>query len=111
MLGVDKSTKSKKPLVIGLALVAGAVIVALLIWYFVSASGEKRQLSQEAAEVAQQLEEQQRTAQAVDTIVSPPSLTVENVTPETNPLAEKVPEVNPVVRANPFTDEYENPFE
>lgn len=110
-MGVEKSEKSKKTLGIALIALAAVIIAALLVWYFVSVYPARREAAQLAGQVASQLEQQQKTAEAVETVVSPPALQAENVTPATNPVAEKVPEVNPVERANPFKEEFENPFE
>lgn len=47
-----------------------------------------------------------KTAEDVVEAVTQPGLNVPS-----NPLGGKVPEVNPVDRANPFKDAYRNPFE
>lgn len=33
-----------------------------------------------------------------------------NIEVQTNPLEEKIPELNPVEKANPFSGSYKNPF-
>lgn len=35
----------------------------------------------------------------------------ENIGAQTNPLEDKVPELNPVETANPFSGSYKNPFQ
>ncbi|HEY4499774.1 MAG TPA: hypothetical protein VJH70_01385 [Candidatus Paceibacterota bacterium] len=48
------------------------------------------------------------TGEAIELLTETPALT-DVVTP-TNPLGDKVPEVNPVDKTNPFKDTYKNPF-
>ena len=108
VLGVEKSARNSKILIIGAILVGLAIIVGLL-WYFLNPT--RRESAQVAELIQEQLEEQGKTNAAVEQVVSPPALSGENVTPETNTVEGKVPEVNPVERANPFAEEFENPFE
>lgn len=108
ILGVEKSTQTRKILLIGLIL-AVLVIGAAVIWYFLNPT--RRESRQVAQQIQEQLEQQEKTNAAVEQVVSPPALSGENVTPQSNPVKEKVPDVNPVERANPFRDEFENPFE
>ncbi len=103
LLGVEKSKNHKGIIVLAVLGIVFVVVIAFL-WYWTDIRKER----EVAEQVAQEL---QQTAQAVETIVSPPALTTESVTPPTNPVEDRVPEVNPVERANPFADEYENPFE
>lgn len=100
MLGVDKSKKPKGIIILVVLGIVLAVIIAFL-WYWTDVRRERQQI----------IQEQQRTAEAVQSVVSPPALPTESVTPQTNPVEGRLPEVNPIERANPFTDEYENPFE
>lgn len=37
--------------------------------------------------------------------------TLPEINPQSNPVENKIPEVNPVERANPFKNIYKNPFE
>lgn len=77
------------------------MVVIAFLWYWTGVRKERQQVEQA----------QQKTAEAVQSVVSPPALSTESVTPPTNPVEDRVPEVNPVERANPFTDAYENPFQ
>ena len=109
VLGVEKSKKAKKALLIVLILIVMVILAIVAIWYF--GNPERREAIQVAKEVEQELEAQERTAEAVEVLVSPPALPIENVAPPTNPVEERVPEINPVERANPFAEEFENPFQ
>ena len=74
-------------------LIPGAVLLIVLIagglWYWYSSRPKPI-----------------KTAEDVVEAVTAPSLEVPS-----NPVQNKVPELNPIDRANPFKDTYKNPFE
>ena len=75
-------------------LIAGILILALLIagiWYW-----------------ATRPEPIKTTEEAIKVLTETSS--VEKAVAPTNPLSEKVPELNPVDKANPFKESYKNPF-
>lgn len=74
-------------------IIVGVVVLALLaavLWYYYS----------------QPKIEPVKTAEDALEAISAPTLDVQS-----NPVEGKVPELNPIDRANPFKDTYKNPFE
>ena len=53
--------------------------------------------------------EEQAAENAVESVLNPPTLP--EIDPNSNPVEDKLPETNPVQKANPFADVYKNPFE
>lgn len=84
----DQSSNTAK-IAIGVAVL---IILGLAGWYYYQKPKEKP--------------EPIKTAEDVVEAVTQPGLEVPS-----NPLGGKVPEVNPVDRANPFKDVYQNPFQ
>lgn len=81
-----------KPIIIGI--VALIVVGGVVAWRF------------KPQKVETPSPEPIKTSQDVVDAVTTPEIEVGS-----NPVANKVPEVNPVDRANPFKDSYKNPFE
>ena len=77
-----------------LGVVALIIIGGLAAWWYRSQKSE----APEPAPI--------KTSEDVVEAVTAPELEVGS-----NPVENKVPEVNPVDRANPFKDSYKNPFE
>lgn len=92
--------KTNKNLTVGL--VAAAAVVVLVVLYLLL-SGEKKTAEQTAVETTQ--EAVQGAAQSATQGTLPETLT----NPQSNP-AEKLPEVNPINRTNPFKEIKTNPF-
>lgn len=77
-------------------IILGAVVIIIIgvaaWWYF-----------------GQQKKEEQAPIKTSEDIVE--AVTVPEIEVGSNPVQNKIPEVNPVDRANPFKDAYQNPFE
>ena len=85
------------------AVILGVVVLVIVLgagawWYFAQKT--------EIAVVEEPTPEPIKTSEDVVEAVTAPELEVGS-----NPVENKVPEVNPVDRANPFKDAYQNPFE
>lgn len=86
---MDNAGGLNKTLVIGIA--ALIIIGAAVWWYF----GQK---TEELAPI--------KTSEDIVGAVTTPEIEAGS-----NPVQNKVPEINPIDRANPFKDAYRNPFE
>ena len=87
----NQSGKFNKTVIFGAVILI--IIGATLWWYFL-----RQKSAKEPAPI--------KTSEDVVGAVTAPELEVGS-----NPVQNKVPEVNPVDRANPFKDSYRNPFE
>ena len=82
MKGMDDTTPIKK----NIWVIIAVIVIAALVVFYVARHGQKP-----------------------STLPAPPeSLQVPQVTIQNNPIEKKVPEINPVERANPF--KYKNPL-
>lgn len=82
-----------KPKLIMIAAAIIVIIAAFGIWYWQS----------------QKPASEPEPIKTTEDVVS--AVTVQEIDVRSNPVGGKVPEVNPVDRANPFKDAYNNPFE
>lgn len=86
---MESQSSNTTKIAIGVAIL---IILGLAVWYYYPAKKEEPKPI--------------KTAEDVVEAVTQPALEVPS-----NPVSGKVPEVNPVDRANPFKDTYRNPFE
>ena len=91
MENISPSGSNSKIIVTAVILIV--VIAAVAAWWYL---GQKEEPAPEPI----------KTSEDVAEAVTVPELEVGS-----NPVENKVPEVNPVDRANPFKDAYQNPFE
>lgn len=89
-----ESAKVNKPAFIAGLILAVLIAVAAGFWYWKKAAGTPEEKAAESAEKA---------------VESATQGTLPEINPLSNPL-DKIPEVNPVEKANPFKDIYKNPF-
>ena len=83
-----------------------ALILGIVVLVIVGGTGAWWYLSQKAEVIEEPAPEPIKTSEDVAEAVTAPEIEVGS-----NPVENKVPEVNPVDRANPFKDAYQNPFE
>lgn len=82
-------------------------IMAIILVVLIIAGGVGLYINKQAKQATETVEEQ-AAEKAVGSVLTPVSLP--DIDPNSNPVQEKVPETNPVQRANPFSDVYKNPF-
>ncbi len=85
-------------------IISAAVLVAIILiaGYFLWVSYQVK-TKQEAIQKAEDT--------VLKSIEKTASDTIPNITPQSNPIKEKLPEVNPIEKTNPFKNVYKNPFE
>jgi flagellar basal body-associated protein FliL len=84
-------------------LIAVPIIVVLLLVGYLFVQTKNRQAAEE-----KRMQEAKQAAELEQSLGASTALEVDI---QTNPLEEKVPELNPVEKTNPFSSAYENPFE
>ncbi len=82
-------------------------VMAIILVIVLVAGGVGLYLSNQSSNAAESAEET-AADKAVESVLAPVSLPEIDI--KSNPVEEKVPETNPVQRANPFNDVYKNPF-
>ena len=85
---------SNSKIVVAVVILIVVIAAAGAVWWYLGRSKEEP------------APEPIKTAEDVAEAVTTPEIEVGS-----NPVENKVPEVNPVDRANPFKDAYQNPFE